>query len=85
MSSWFHNKYFIEYDHVVMDCIVNLLPQRNVKNMKKIVSYIKWKYYVFIIMHSDTGMCMNFTLNTLCFSGIAMHGQSEIHESVIIV
>ena len=31
MSWWFHNKYFIEYDHVVMDCIENLLIQRNVK------------------------------------------------------
>ena len=31
MSWWFHNKYFIEYDHIVMDCIEKLLIQRNVK------------------------------------------------------
>ena len=29
MSWWFHNKYFVEYDHVVMDCMENLLLQRN--------------------------------------------------------
>ena len=26
---WFHNKYFIDYDHVVMNCMENLLLRRN--------------------------------------------------------
>ncbi len=28
---WFFNKYFIEYDHVVMDCMEELLLQRNIQ------------------------------------------------------
>lgn len=28
-SWWFHNKYFMEYDHVVMNCMENLLLRRN--------------------------------------------------------
>ena len=35
MSWWFHNKYFIEYDHVVMDCMENLLLQRNGNEYEK--------------------------------------------------
>ncbi len=32
---WFHNKYFIEYDHVVMNCMENLLLQRNANEYKQ--------------------------------------------------
>ena len=32
---WFHNKYFIEYDHTVMDCMETLLLQRNEDEYRK--------------------------------------------------
>ena len=31
---WFFNKYFIKYDHVVMDCMEELLLQRNIKEFE---------------------------------------------------
>ena len=34
-TPWFYNKYLAEYDHVVMDCMENLLIQRNYKEYKK--------------------------------------------------
>ena len=32
---WFFNKYFISYDHVVMDCMEELLLQRNVREYER--------------------------------------------------
>ena len=32
---WFFNKYFIGYDHVLMDCMEKLLVQRNIKEYEK--------------------------------------------------
>lgn len=31
---WFHNKYFIKYDHIVMDCMDTLLSERNQEEYK---------------------------------------------------
>ena len=33
--TWFYNKYLAEYDHVVMDCMENLLIQRNYREYEK--------------------------------------------------
>ena len=32
---WFHNKYFIQYDHIVMDCMEKLLSERNQEEYKR--------------------------------------------------